>query len=60
MPDQSKLNPETDIDNPGIEDSEYDEPIEDLEDPETEDDIIHGVDDNLDDGLPEDEEEFDQ
>jgi hypothetical protein len=60
MPDQIEPNPETDIDNLDIEDSDYDEPIEDSEDPETEDDITNGVDDNLDDGLPEDEEKFDQ
>jgi hypothetical protein len=56
MPDERALNPETDIDDPGLEEPYYDEPVED---PETEDDIVSGADDNLDDGLPlEDEDEF--
>ena len=49
-------NPETDIEDPGLEKPYYDEPVED---PETEDDIVNGVDDDLDDGLPvEDEDEL--
>jgi hypothetical protein len=56
MPDERGLNPEIDIDDPGLEEPYYDEPVED---PETEDDIVSGADDNLDDGLPlDDEDEF--
>ena len=36
-----------------MERTSYDEPVED---PETEDDIIHGVDDDPDDGLPPEDE----
>jgi hypothetical protein len=47
--DELDLDPELDIDDPGIEEPYDDEPVED---PEAEDDIVNGVDDDLDDGLP--------
>jgi len=51
------INPETDIgepnEDPNMERPSHDEPVED---PETEDDIIHGVDDDPDDGLPPEDE----
>ncbi len=54
--DDRGRNPETDTNAPGLEEPYYDEPVED---PETEDDIVNGVDDDLDDGLPvEDEDEL--
>jgi hypothetical protein len=47
--DERERNPESDINDPELEEPYYAEPVED---PETEDDIVNGVDDDLDDGLP--------